>query len=70
MSDVGAANDQQQYVDDREFAKRTPISRVGWQPMRSKGVRPNYYKVGRRCLYRWTELFDWLEAHRTTTKAG
>ena len=64
------ANDEQLYVDDRDLAKRTPIARVTWQTYRAKGIGPNYFKIGRRCLYRWADVVAWLETHRTMTKAG
>lgn len=58
------------YVDDRELARRTPLSRANWQIMRVRGTGPNYMKDGRRCLYKWSEVVTWLETHRTMTKVG
>lgn len=52
------------YVDDRTLAARTPISRVQWQVMRREGKGPAFYRIGRRCLYRWAEVTAWLESHR------
>jgi hypothetical protein len=60
------------YVDDRELAHRTPIRRITWQTWRRQGAGPPFYKVGRRCVYRWTEVVAWLESHRVggTTSGG
>jgi hypothetical protein len=52
------------YVDDRTLAVRTPISRVQWQVMRREGKGPAFYRIGRRCVYRWAEVMAWLEGHR------
>lgn len=52
------------YVDDRELVRRTSIGRGTWQKMRFEGRGPAVLKIGRRCLYRWTEVVAWLESHR------
>lgn len=56
------------WVDDRKLAVRTPISQITWQVWRSRGKGPPYYKVGRRCLYKWHEVEAWLESKRTEPK--
>lgn len=61
--------EQQDYVDDRQLSKRTPISRVTWQTWRSKGEGPPFYKIGRRCLYKWSDVESWLETRRTNARA-
>jgi len=57
------------YVDDRTLATRTPIARVTWKTWRAKGEGPAYYRIGRRCLYRWSDVEAWLEQRRTGPKA-
>lgn len=52
------------YVDDRELVRRTSIARATWQKMRIEGRGPAVRKIGRRCLYRWSEVVAWLESHR------
>ncbi len=52
------------YVDDRALSARTPIARVTWQTMRQKGEGPPFYRLGRRCLYKWSEVAAWIEAQR------
>lgn len=63
-------NSSHEYVDDRQLAVRTPISRVTWQTWRCRGKGPPYYQIGRRCLYRWAEVVAWLEEHRVEAKAA
>jgi predicted DNA-binding transcriptional regulator AlpA len=57
------------YVDDRELARRTPLARATWQKMRAEGKGPSVRKIGRRCLYLWSEVVGWLESHREGTAA-
>lgn len=59
-----AATTPSDWVDDRILAQRTPIARVTWQVMRRDEEGPPYYRVGRRCLYRWSEVVAWLESAR------
>lgn len=58
------------YVDDRELVRRTSIGRGTWQKMRFEGRGPTVRKIGRRCLYRWSEVVAWLESHRVDGGAG
>lgn len=51
-----------EYVDDRDLERLTPIKRVTWQLYRARGTGPKFYRVGRRCVYRWAEVRAWLEA--------
>ena len=53
-----------EYCDDRALAAQTPIARVTWQVMRQNGEGPPHYKIGRRCIYRWSEVVAWLESNR------
>jgi predicted DNA-binding transcriptional regulator AlpA len=57
-----------EYVDDRELAARTPISRVTWQTWRARGSGPPYYQIGRRRLYKWAEVMAWLDQRRIEPK--
>jgi len=49
------------YVDDRDLAQLTPISRSQWQAWRHKRMGPPFRRVGRRCVYVWSEVKLWLE---------
>lgn len=51
-----------EYVDDRELARRTPISRAQWQALRYQGGGPPWRKVGRRCVYAWIDVVAWIES--------
>lgn len=53
------------YVDDRELARRTPLARATWQKMRIEGKGPTVRKIGRRCVYLWSEVVEFLESHRS-----
>lgn len=55
------------YVDDRELARRTPLARATWQKMRIEGKGPTVRKIGRRCVYLWSEVVEFLESHRIAT---
>lgn len=59
QSDSTAASDAE-YVDDRELARRTPIRRATWQWWRREGGGPPFYKLGRRCVYRWPDVEAWI----------
>jgi len=50
------------YVDDRDLAKLTPISRDQWQAMRYAKEGPPYRKIGRRVVYRWADVVAWIES--------
>jgi hypothetical protein len=52
------------WVDDRSLEARTPISRVTWKLWRAKGEGPPWYRVGRRVVYKWSEVEQWLSAGR------
>jgi hypothetical protein len=59
-----ARSDTAEYVDDRDLARRTPISRSQWQSYRHKGGGPPWLRVGKRCVYKWSDVQAWLEQHR------
>ena len=68
-SNVGATLDEAStahrvYVDDRELARRTPLARATWQKMRFEGKGPTVRKIGRRCVYLWSEVVAFLESNR------
>lgn len=54
-----------EYVDDRVLAQRTSLSRSYWQALRQRGEGPQWRKIGRRVIYRWTDVVAWLDAHAT-----
>ncbi len=59
-----------EYIDDKQLAERTPFSRITFQVWRANSKGPPYYRVGRRCLYKWHEVVEWLEGRRVEGKAG
>ena len=73
-SSSGAISDERNtadrvYVDDRELARRTPLARATWQKMRIEGKGPTVRKIGRRCVYLWSEVVEFLESHRSETSS-
>lgn len=52
-----------EYVDDRDLEQLTPLRRVTWQQMRTRGTGPRWYKIGRRCVYKLVEVRKWIEQH-------
>lgn len=68
IADAPSATDRV-YVDDRELARRTPLARATWQKMRIEGKGPTVRKIGRRCLYVWSEVVEFLESHRSATSS-
>lgn len=52
------------YVNDHELAARTGIGRSTWQHWRAMRKGPPYYRFGRRCVYRWSEVETWMASQR------
>lgn len=61
---------ERKYVDDRDLARLTPISRAHWQAMRSAGEGPPWRKVGRRVVYNWDEVVAWIERQPSSARPG
>ncbi len=57
-----AGHTESEYVDDRDLAERTPISRAQWQAWRRDREGPPYAKIGRRCVYHWPTVRAWIDA--------
>ena len=62
---IGGMVPEREYLDDRELARRTPLARATWQKMRHEGKGPPVRRVGRRCLYLWSEVVAWIESQRS-----
>ena len=48
-------------VDDHFLGEHTPHSRSWYQHARLNGEGPPSYKLGKRTVYKWTEVVAWLE---------
>jgi hypothetical protein len=57
-----------EYVSEITLAERTTMTRAFWQTLRARGKGPAFYKIGRRCLYKWHEVQAWLEGQRVEPK--
>ena len=51
------------WVDDRDLARITPISRVRWQVMRRRGEGPRFFRLGGRVVYKRADVELWIESH-------
>lgn len=52
------------YIDEREVARRTSLARITLRTWRSRGEGPPFHKIGRRVLYRWADVEQWIEARK------
>lgn len=67
---MSALSESLEFLDDRELARRTPISRVQFQVWRARGGGPPYRKIGRRCIYLWSEVVAWIDSQRIDPAKG
>jgi predicted DNA-binding transcriptional regulator AlpA len=51
------------FVDEKRLAVRYGLARRTWQTLRQRGEGPTYVKVGRRVLYRISDVEVWLSSH-------
>jgi predicted DNA-binding transcriptional regulator AlpA len=56
------------YLDTREAARLTGLSRQFFECGRSAGSpnQPRHYKIGRRVLYRRSEIIEWVRRRAET----
>ena len=48
------------YFNTNQIADQTGIAASTWNKRRLAGDGPTYIKAGRRVLYRWQDVEDWL----------
>ena len=63
------------FDDDQYFTPRDPLMRIFGSPgslavQRHKGIGPPYFKIGRRVLYRGSDLNAALDAARVEPAAA
>ncbi|MEE2526234.1 helix-turn-helix domain-containing protein [Hyphobacterium sp. HN65] len=51
------------YVDTSRLAEHTGIAASTWTKRRLTGDGPHFIKIGRRVLYRWSDVEAWFEQH-------
>ena len=49
-------------INTSQLALRTGIAASTWNKRRLTGDSPPHVKIGRRVLYRWTDVEAWLES--------
>jgi hypothetical protein len=59
------------WMNQQTLASITPISERTWERMRGEGTGPPFTKAGRKVLYRWGDVEDWLarRSFRSTAEA-
>jgi hypothetical protein len=60
---------QPKYLTPDAVAEATGIGPHTLRRLRCVGGGPPYRKVGRRCLYEYGEVLQWIEAHKVSTTA-
>ncbi len=53
-----------EFIDDVALEALTGVKRVTWQAYRYRGIGPAYYKIGRRVVYKWSEVSAWINAQK------
>jgi len=63
--------DLEQYktIDDKVVAQVTGLALGTIRNKRGDGTGPPYYRVGRRCVYRLSDVLSWMET-RKVDRAG
>lgn len=58
-------------IDTEQLAMRTGIAASTWTKRRLTGDSPPHIKIGRRVLYRWSDVEAWLKTklRRSTSDA-
>jgi len=60
---------EREYVDDRDLAQLTPISRIQWRRWRSEGEGPPYRVInGHRVVYHWPTVRAWIDEQPATRR--
>ena len=62
--DLPRAFQDEQLIDAQEAARRLGLSPSWLAKARMTGAGPAFVKCGRRVLYKPSDLWTWLEAHR------
>lgn len=61
--------EQYRTIDEKAVAQITGLALGTIRNKRGDGTGPPFYRVGRRCVYRLTEVLSWMEA-RKVDRAG
>lgn len=60
----------QEWFGPEEAAARLDLSPQYLAQLRMKKTGPDYHQVGRRCLYRKSDLDAWVSEHKVQVDAG
>jgi predicted DNA-binding transcriptional regulator AlpA len=56
--------EQSRTIDEKAVALVTGLALGTIRNKRGEGTGPPYYRVGRRCVYRLTDVLSWMEAQK------
>ena len=62
LDSINGVPDAERFLDDRDLERLTPIKRVTYQVMRAQGIGPKYFRIGTRCVYKWSDVVEWIES--------
>jgi hypothetical protein len=55
------AQNSRQYLSPAQVAERTPFTVKALEKMRALGKGPKWRRTGRRIVYEWSDVVDWIE---------
>lgn len=50
------------FLDTTQLSERTGVAASTWNKRRLTGDSPPHVKIGRRVLYRWSDVEEWIES--------
>jgi len=56
-----------EFLDTRALAAQTGIAASTLAKLRLTGTGPVYRSIGRRVIYRWSDVEAWLDTHKRTS---
>lgn len=62
-------DNQETFITDVELAKLTRTAVQTWRKKRLQGTGPTYHKIGRRVLYKRTDVDAWIDERARTSTA-
>jgi predicted DNA-binding transcriptional regulator AlpA len=59
-----------EYLTVRQLEARSNISASTWNKRRLSGDSPPFLKIGKKVLYRWSDVEAWLAGRTRTSTSG
>ena len=54
--------EQPLYISEQQVAHETGMSRIWLQRARTEGIGPPFRRIGRRVVYRFAAVLEWIES--------